>query len=131
MNRAAGTGGERRRVGEVTVHSGVVLVIDTGLLHFWSHDRKPVMAEGDESPEVVASANWAAGQVDFRIDGPDAEKAGRAFNRQWNPFFLFDIPPHGVKVIRKAFRACVTEHGLDARLVPLDRRVPHRERAAL
>jgi hypothetical protein len=120
--------GETVRLGHVTVPSGVVLVIDTGLLHFWSHDRKPVMPEWAADEQTVAAAN---GQVDFRIDGPDAEKAGRLFDRQWNPFYLFDIPPHGVDPIRTSFRKCIEEHGLDARLVQLDRRISHRERIDL
>lgn len=118
----------RVRLGAVTVPSGIVLILDTGLLHFWSHDREPVMPEWASDPEIVAAAN---GQVDFRIEGADAEKAGRAFDRQWNPFYLFDIPPHGVEPIRKRFQQCVEEHNLDAHLVLLDQRIPHRRRVDL
>jgi len=116
------------RMGEVTAPSGVVLIVDTGLLHFWSHDRVPVMREGDADPETVTSAN---SQVDFRIDGPDAAKAGRAFDRQGNPLYLFDIPAHGIQTIERSFAQCVQEHGLDARLVQLPERVSHRRRIDL
>lgn len=114
-------------LGEVLIPSGIVLVIDTGLLKFWCHDRPPVMPEGAAPDDVVASANAA---TDFRLEGPDAERAGRAFDRQWHPLFLYDIPSHGVEKVRASFAACVREHGLDARLVPLDQRVSHRQRVA-
>src|SRR4051812_36891767 len=107
-------------LGQVTVPSGVVLVIDTGLLVFWYHDRPPLMPEGAASDEVVTSAN--AG-IDFRVEGPDAERAGRAFDRQWHPLFLYDIPSHGRDQVQASFTACIQKQGLDARLVPLDQRV--------
>ncbi len=112
-------------LGQVTAPSGTVLVIDTGLLKLWCHDRPPVMPEGAAPDDVVASANAA---TDFRLEGADAERAGRAFDRQWHPLFLYDIPSHGVEKVRESFAACVREHGLDARLVPLDQRVSHRRR---
>lgn len=112
-------------LGRVTVSSGIVLVIDTGLLNFWCHDRTPVIPEGAAPDDVVASANAA---TDFRLEGPDAERAGQAFDRQWHPLFLYDIPSHGVEKVRASFAVCVREHGLDARLVPLDQRVSHRQR---
>ncbi len=112
-------------LGQVTVPSGIVLVIDTGLLKFWCHDRPPVMSEWAAPADVVAAAN---GGGDFRVEGPDAERAGRAFDRQWHPLFLYDIPAHGLEKIHSSFAACLQEHGLQARLVPLDQRVTHRRR---
>jgi hypothetical protein len=112
-------------LGQVTVPSGVVLVIDTGLLMFWCHDRPPVMPEGAAPDDVVAAANAA---LDFRLEGPDAERAGRTFGRQWHPLFLFDIPSRGVEPVRASFAACLREHGLDGRLVALQQRVSHRRR---
>jgi hypothetical protein len=114
-----------KELGQVTISSGVALVIDTGLLKFWCHDRPPLMPEGAAPDDVVASANAA---TDFRLEGSDAERAGRVFDRQWHPLFLYDIPSHGVEKVRASFAACVREHGLDARLVPLDQRVSHRRR---
>jgi hypothetical protein len=105
-----------------------VLVIDTGLLKFWCHDRPPRMPEGTESENVVALANSA---VDFRVEGDDAEQAGRAFNREWDPRFLFDVAPNVVEKLRAAFNDCVRQHNLNARLVQLKRRVTHRKRVDL
>jgi hypothetical protein len=112
-------------LGQVTVPSGMVFIVDTGLLNFWCHDREPVMPAGAASDETVESANNG---TDFRIEGQHAEEAGRAFDRQWNPRFLFDIPSHGIDKIHQSFADCLDELHLDARLVPLERRVPHRVR---
>lgn len=112
-------------LGHVTAPSGMVFIVDTGLLNFWCHDRPPLMPEGAAPDDVVESANTG---TDFRIAGPDAEQAGRAFDRQWNPRFLYDIPSHGVGKVSASFSGCVQELQLDAHLVPLGRRVPHRER---
>ena len=112
-------------MGQVTVPSGLVFIVDTGLLNFWCHDRPPLMPEGAADDDVVESANAGA---DFRIEGHDAEEAGRAFDRQWNPHYLFDIPSHGVDQIHASFAECVQTQRLDAHLVPLDSRMPHRVR---
>jgi hypothetical protein len=116
------------QLGQVTVPSGVVLVVDTGLLNLWCHDRPPLLSEDAAPEDVVASENAA---VDLRVEGPDAELAGRAFDRQWHPRFLFDIPAQAVQPLRERFEALVRERGWVARLVTLDRRVPHRERVDL
>jgi hypothetical protein len=115
-------------LGEVTAPSGAVLVLDTGYLNMWCHDSPPVMPEGVLDDEGTRAAN---GGKDFRIEGPDAEQAGRTFNRQRNPFYLFDIPAHGLQQIRRSFNECVRRHKLKARLVTLKERVPHRRRVDL
>ncbi len=113
------------QLGEVTAPSGVVVVLDMGLMWLWSHDRPPVMRSGRYGPETEAAAN---SQADFEIVGPDAERAGVAFDRQADPLYLCDIPEHGWASIRRMFNRCVRENGLDARLVRLKERVTHRER---
>jgi hypothetical protein len=115
-------------LGEVTAPSGTVLVIDTGLLNLWCHDRPPLMPEGALPDDVVATANSS---IDLRIDGKDAERAGRAFGRNWHPRFLYDVPAKALAEVGAGFDACVRQHGLEARLVPLGGRVTHRERVSL
>src|SRR5262245_43975728 len=115
-------------LGEVTTPSGVVVVLDTGLMWLWSHDRPPVMAEGRYGAETEQAANSAA---DFQLVGPDAEAAGKAFDRQGHPCYLFDLPEKSWSSIRRMFRECVREHGFDVRLVRLKERVTHRARVDL
>lgn len=123
--RDAAEASETEVLGQVTVPSGLLLVVDTGLLKFWRHDGPPVMLEGQLPDDVVAAANAA---VDFRIVGPDAERAGKAFGRQWNPRFVFDIPPMGVDDTQKSFAACVRKDRLNAKLEKTKQRISHRQR---
>ncbi len=113
------------QLGEVTVPSGILVVIDCGLLGMWSHDRPPVMPEGVLDPQMRESAN--AG-TDFEVVGPDAEQAGRRFDRQWHPRFAYDIPRHGVRETIECFEQAMVGSGFAAELRPLPRRVPHRSR---
>ena len=61
-------GGGAELLGVVTVPSGTLLLVDAGLLGIWEGTRADI-------PDTV----------DFRIDGPDAEEAGRRFDRAWHP----------------------------------------------
>lgn len=115
-------------LGKVTVPSGTVIVIDTGLLMLWCHDRPPSIQDGDAPDDVVRAANSS---VDFRIEGPDADRAGRHFDRQPHPGYLFDIPAHGVEQLEQSFAECVGQSNLDARLTRLSARVTHRQRVDL
>lgn len=112
------------RLGSVTIPSGRLMIVDTGLLNLWSHDRAPLLPEYER---IAAAANSA---IDFRIEGPDAEAAGRAFDRQWNPRFVFDIPAHGVDAVKASFASIVKAAGLQASLVE-GPRIPHLERVDL
>jgi hypothetical protein len=115
-------------LGTVTAPSGALFLIDFGFLELWCHDRKPVMPPGVLSTaEDTADANAGC---DFRIDGPDAEKCGRHWNRQWHPRFHFDIPKHAIDTVRKSFAEFVAEHGYDATLTKLRAKVTHRQRIA-
>ncbi len=116
------------RLGEISVPSGTLIVIDTGLLKFWCHDRPPMMEDGDASDEVVAMANSSA---DFRIEGKDAERAGKRFDRQWHPGYLFDFPARGFEQVEQSFGECIRQAGFDARLTRLPQKVTHRERVDL
>jgi hypothetical protein len=121
--------GKAIRIGEITAPSGKVLVIDTGYLYLWSHDRAPVYPQGHgTSPEVVEKANTC---VELRIDGADAERAGQLLERQWHPRYLFDIPRDTVATFEELLRKVTCEHQLDARLTVLTERISHRERVDL
>jgi hypothetical protein len=116
-------------LGEVTVPSGTLLVIDTGLLNLWSHDRLPYIEEGMFSnPRVEALANSA---LDLVIEGPDAVAAGQSFNKQWDPRFLYDIPAEGLQMMKSLFEQCLQEHRLTATLKELTERISHRRRVGL
>ena len=55
------------KLGFVTCKSGVLIVIDTGYLGIWSHDRVPTSPEGGlDTPESTEHANTA---VDLNIVG--------------------------------------------------------------
>jgi hypothetical protein len=113
-------------LGEVTVPSGTLLVIDTGALNLWSHDRAPFIESGTLSnPRVEELANSA---IDLVFEGIDAVTAGRRFNKQWDPRFLYDIPAEGLQMMKQLFEQCRQEHGLTASLEELAARISHRER---
>jgi hypothetical protein len=105
-------------LGFVTAPSGSIVVLDPGYLHdgLWCGDREP------RDPKGRAEA------ADFAIEGKDAEAAGRAYDRQWHPRYLFDSAPD---TARAHFDPFVVERKLDARLRRLEPRVSHRARVDL
>jgi hypothetical protein len=116
------------QLGVVTSRSSVLLLIDTGYLGLWSHDRIPEMPEGalpDE--ELTETANSF---VDFQIVGADAERAGRLLDMSWNPFYVYDQPPTNPE-LRSKLDKVVAEQKLDARFEVINPRIPHRQRVDL
>ena len=112
-------------LGYVTSPSGVLLLIDTGFLNMWSHDRVPVMPDGIlSSQEATDRANTF---VDLAIVGKDAVKAGRLLAWHWDPRYAFDQAPEKGK-IWQALEEIVAKNGLDARFEVLPARIPHRTR---
>jgi hypothetical protein len=112
-------------LGEITVPSGIVLLIDFGLMDLWTHDKPPLLHAHSLRPEAVEDANNGC---DFRIEGPDAKVAGEKFKRQPNPFYLYDIPQHEISDIQQMFAEFVQTHALNAQLVRLPERICPRER---
>jgi hypothetical protein len=100
-------------LGEVTVPSGVLVLVDAGLLGIWDGSQ-------DDLPETV----------DFRIEGPDALEAGRRFDRSWHPRYWYDIPRDKSDEARTQFDAFVASEGLEAELIVVPGGVPHRQRVA-
>jgi hypothetical protein len=116
------------KLGFVTTNSGVLIVIDTGYLNLWSHEKSPVMPEGVlDSESATARANSF---VDLRIVGSDAERAGRMLDMSWHPLYVYDQPPHHSDLEQK-LNKLAHENRLDARLEVLPDRIPHRKRAEL
>ena len=107
-------------LGHVDLPEGVLIVLDPGLARFWRHDGDPGSPRGGDPKE------W-----DLELVGPDAVAAGQAYDRQWDPRFLYDIAD--VDRASEHFAAFAREHGFDARAQRLNERVPHvaRTHAAL
>jgi hypothetical protein len=105
-------------LGEVEVSSGLLLILDPGLGRFWRHDGDP------GSPRKADPKH-----CDLAIVGPDAVAAGRAYDRQFDPRYLFDVAD--VAATKKHFATFVKDRKLNGRLEQLKRRIPHLERARL
>ena len=105
-------------LGEVEVPGGILLVLDPGLGRFWRHNGDP-RSPREADPE----------QFDLAIVGPDAIAAGKAYDRQFDPRYLFDVEDFAAT--EKHFATFTKERNLNARLERLDRRIPHVERARL
>lgn len=59
---------------------GALLILDPGLARFWQHDGDP------RSPRPIDPEAF-----DLHIVGPDAITVGRAYDRQFDPQYLFDV----------------------------------------
>jgi hypothetical protein len=105
-------------LGEIEVPSGILLVLDPGLGRFWRHDGDP------RSPRKTDPKDY-----DLAIVGPDAVAAGKAYDRQFDPRYLFDVGD--VAATKKHFAKFVKDRKLDARLERFEHRIPHLERARL
>ncbi|MBN9681647.1 MULTISPECIES: DUF2185 domain-containing protein [unclassified Corallococcus] len=105
-------------LGEVDLPEGVLLILDPGLGRFWRHDAEPA------SPRKKAPA-----EHDLRITGPDADAAGQAYDREFDPRFLFDRKDPADAAAH--FEGFAKERGFDARAEVLSARIPHTERARL
>jgi hypothetical protein len=74
-------------IGFVTCLSGILIVIDTGYLNIWSHNRPPTLPDDDPLSEVANRS------VDLQIVGSDAQRAGRLLDMCWHPLIIYDQPP--------------------------------------
>jgi hypothetical protein len=101
-------------LGEITVPSSVLVLVDAGLLGTWNDSR-------DDLPATV----------DFRVEGPNAMEAGRRFDRSWHPGCWYDIPRDKAEEARTQFDAFVAAEELEAELVEVAGGVLHRQRIAL
>ncbi len=102
------------------------MLVDFGLMDLWTHDDPPFLLPGILDDDAVESANCGA---DFRIEGDDAVQAGRVFERQPHPLFIYDIPRHGIPEVREDFASVIEQSGFHAQLVQLPERMAPRQRA--
>jgi hypothetical protein len=116
------------QLGAVTTRSGILVLIDTGYLKLWSHNRVPVMPDGVLSDE--GATERANSFVDLRLVGADAERAGRMLDMSWNPLYVYDQPSVHLELETKLDKL-VRENKLDARLEVATQRIPHRQRVDL
>lgn len=115
------------QLGVVTGRSGILVLIDTGCLNIWSHDRPPLMPDGVLSEELTAKANSS---IDLRIVGADAERAGHMLDMSSHPLYLYDQPREHPELQRRLDKL-VRDHGLDARFEVMNPRITHRQRVEL
>ncbi len=112
-------------LGEIVAPSGKLLVVDPGYLGWWCHDQDP----GPDPPPPVSEDIGEI--VDIQIEGRDAEAAGKAYDRQWHPRFLFDIPRKHFGSTREHFQKEIGKHEYLASLSILPQRVTHLRRVDL
>jgi hypothetical protein len=105
-------------LGEITVPSGELVLMDGGYLGLWSGARAPEEVREDDTPPGF----------DFEVVGPDAATAARSFNRQ-SGRTLYDIPQNGATQFIALFDEHCRPLGYQAHLRPFDQQIPHRERA--
>jgi len=116
------TPGRIEPLGTLLAPSGSLLLVDMGMLRYWSHNNIP----GDAGDDRDVPCRLG---LDFALEGPDAEQAGQRFDRCANPLQIHDVPVGSEPAIEESFRRCVAEHGLDARLRRLETQIPHLSRA--
>lgn len=106
------------KLGEITVPSGELLILDPGLARFWRHDEEP-SSPRESDVELF----------DLRVVGPDALAAGTEYDRQYDPRYMFDVPD--VEKAQAHFENFCSQINKNAKLEKLDKRISHLERARL
>jgi hypothetical protein len=116
-------------LGHIKSSTGKIILLDFGCLDLWYNDNTPSAPEWVLSdPKISERINTA---IDIKIIGTDAEKAGKLFDRNWHPEYIYDIPRKEFKNTQKLFNEIVKKHKLGASLNILGNRITHRERANL
>lgn len=105
-------------LGEIDVPSGELLILDPGLARFWQHDGEP------RSPRKTDPEEF-----DLQITGPDGMEIGRAYDRQFDPRYLFDV--RNVEHAQRHFTEYVNSKQKNAHLEVLPKRISHVDRARL
>src|SRR3979411_373719 len=112
-----------QKLGEITCPSGVLVIVDMGLMELWSGRHEPVTRLDDvDDPEGQAKAT-----ADYFVSGKDAAEVARLAGSS-NFTFLYDYDPQRIEGIAANVASLAKEHGLEARVEREPRRIPHRER---
>jgi hypothetical protein len=105
-------------LGEIDLPDGTLVILDPGLARYWRHDKEPSSPRKSDPSEF-----------DLAIVGDDAERAGREYNREFDPVHLYDRrDPTDSK---QHFDGWAKEKGYQASAEILEERLPHIERAKL
>lgn len=116
-------------LGSVKTTSGTLMLVDFGSLDMWCHDEQPALPEWmAPDPETLERANQA---VDMKITGPDAIQAGKSFDRNWHPEYIYDIPRDGIEEMKELFNTFAKRRKWKASLNVLRKRIPHKKRVDL
>ncbi len=105
--------GDEVRLGHVTAPSGRLVVLDLELTRYWEH----------------GASYGRNGGADLMLVGPDAERAGIAYDDSHHPIFLFDVDD--AERAAAEFDEFARERGFEARARALPRRITPRARVDL
>lgn len=118
------------QIGEVTLPSGNLVLVDMGALGQWSHEA-PHYADlsGSTWADAVGASRGDFG--DMRVTGPDAAAALVAFVEAHGTGYLFDVNAPQAERAQEMFAAVVDKKGLDAKLEPAPIRIGHGQRVRM
>ena len=117
----------RVELGQVTVPSGDLFLVDCGLLPLWCHDRPPVMPESDLFDE--AQTDDINRSADLELIGKDAVAFGGKLDRSPLPQWIWDVPGSRVDETVSELSAQARSEGADVEIRVVRPQVPHLERA--
>lgn len=114
----------RELLGTVSSRGGELLIIDFGLLEFWSGEATPQVTDDRLDPSLTEAMN---GYVDHELIGADAGRAAELVDMAAvNGTYVFDVPAHD-EVLAGRLREIRKRCRLDVELLRIPR-MPHRER---
>lgn len=100
-------------IGRVDVSDGVLVIIDPGLGNFWKHDAVPPPPRSDPL-------------FDIQLTGRDAETAGHAWDRSFDPLTVHDVSKPDL--VLQQFEQFARKHGFEASAHVLSAQEPHTKR---
>ena len=116
----------RVELGEVTVPSGNLFLVDCGLLPLWCHDQPPVMPDDILDPDRTADVNASA---DLELVGKDAVAFGETLDRSPLPQWIFDILASEVDAMVAKLTAQASAAGAEVEVRIVRPQITHLQRA--